>query len=394
MDTNIRGGSPGFVRVLSNDSSGAVLVYPEYSGNRLYQSLGNMQTTSRAGFVFPNFETGNVLYVTGETQVLVGADAARLLPRSNLAVKVTITAARYVEKGLPFRGTHGEPSPYNPTVRYLVTEKDVPGADASERQPVTATLIKKDTITPSINRFRFKISDPRAFGKWTPGQYATLSFQDELDMGYSHMRDDDPTSINDDYIRTFTVTSYPGRKLSDDEFEITVRKNGNVTSHLFRSSERSGLEAGLKGFDGDFHFKQTLGDNEALPFIAGGIGITPVIAQLPGIDISRIRLFWSLSIQDIGLAAAVFKDFPDLPKHTSLFITGPENAEDALGGLDRNNLESVKGSGAQVYRRRLEAGDLNVQGAGEWYLCASPRLKSVALGWLAGKRVIYEDFGY
>lgn len=43
MDTNIRGGPPGFVRVQSNESSGAVLVYPEYSGNRLYQTLGNLQ---------------------------------------------------------------------------------------------------------------------------------------------------------------------------------------------------------------------------------------------------------------------------------------------------------------------------------------------------------------
>lgn len=29
-----------------------------------------------------------------------------------------------------------------------------------------------------------------------------------------------------------------------------------------------------------------------LSFVAGGIGITEVIAQLPGIDISRLGLYW------------------------------------------------------------------------------------------------------
>lgn len=67
--------------------------------------------------------------------------------------------------------------------------------------------MKKDVLTPSIARFRFKISDPKRIGKRRPGQYAVFSFKEDLDMGYSHMRDDDPTSLNDDYIRTFTVSS-------------------------------------------------------------------------------------------------------------------------------------------------------------------------------------------
>src|SRR5436190_4376837 len=120
MDTNIRGGARGFVRVLSNNPGGTILVYPEYSGNRLYQTLGNLQITPLAGYCFPDFETGDVLYLTGKTQVLIGQAAAILLPRSNLAVMVTVTAAKYVEKGLAFRGEAGEPCSYNMAVRYLV----------------------------------------------------------------------------------------------------------------------------------------------------------------------------------------------------------------------------------------------------------------------------------
>ncbi|KAK2730930.1 hypothetical protein FQN55_005278 [Onygenales sp. PD_40] len=392
MDTNIRGGPPGFVRLVSNGPDGAVIAYPEYSGNRLYQTLGNLKTTPLAGYVFPNFETGNVLYVTGRADILVGKDAAALLPRSNLALRVTVTGARYVENGLPFRGHAGDPSPYNPQVRYLTTEKPAPSAQGSDRTSTTATLIKKEILTPSIGRFRFKISDPSAPGKWTPGQYATLSFQNELDMGYSHMKDDDPTSINDDYIRTFTISSYPSGNLTESEFEITVRKKGNVTRHLFMSSERSGLDIELRGYGGEFRFEdKPAGKTTTLTFIAGGIGITPLIAQLPGIDISRLQLFWSVAVQDLGLVLDTYRQFPELPTSTTLFVTGTDRD---LSEEERANLASVSGSGTRVHRRRLGQRDLDVPQAEEWYLCAGTGLKAVVLNWLAGKKVVYEDFNY
>jgi predicted pyridoxine 5'-phosphate oxidase superfamily flavin-nucleotide-binding protein len=50
MDTNHRGGGPGFVRVLCNNDGdgGTHIVYPEYSGNRLYQTLGNCESPLEA----------------------------------------------------------------------------------------------------------------------------------------------------------------------------------------------------------------------------------------------------------------------------------------------------------------------------------------------------------
>ncbi|EAW15981.1 putative oxidoreductase, FAD-binding [Aspergillus fischeri NRRL 181] len=190
MDTNFRGGPPGFVRLMSNGPNGSVFVYPEYSGNRLYQTLGNFQTTPLAGYVFPDFDTGNALYVTGTPEILISKDAADLLPRSNLTVKVTVTSARFVEKSLGFRGIAGPPSPYTPSVRYLATERVNRVAQFSDDVSVTATMIAKTILTPSIARFRFRISDPSKIGTWAPGQYATFSFQEELDLGYCHMLDD------------------------------------------------------------------------------------------------------------------------------------------------------------------------------------------------------------
>ncbi|KAL3479940.1 oxidoreductase FAD-binding protein [Aspergillus californicus] len=386
MDTNIRGGPPGFVRVVSNQPNGAVFVYPEYSGNRLYQTLGNLKTTPLAGYVFPDFETGDALFVTGKTEILLGKEASSVLHHSNIVVRVTVTAARFIQKALSFRGVTGKPSPYNPNVRHLTTER-ASAATLGDREPnVTATLIKKEIITPSIGRFRFRISDPKEAGPCLPRQYATFSFWDELYMGYSHMDDGDPTSLNDDYIRTFTVSSSPGHA---GEFEITVRKHGNVTSSLFQTSDRAGLEVPLKGFGGDFQLVEQNSD-EKLPFIAGGIGITPVLAQLPVIDTGRLRLLWSISIEDIALVLDTFTQFPELSGSTTVFVTGL----DSRAEQDRPELEKVLSSKAQVHRRRMTAEDIDLSLAEIWYFCGSPALKVSVFKWLAGKKVVYEDFDY
>lgn len=196
LGTNHRGGAPGFVRVAKNDASGTVLVYPELSGNRLYQTLGNLYTTPRAGLIFPNFDRGDALYLTTSTEILLGKDAAAVLPRSNLVVRLHVSAARFVKNGLSFRGDSLEPSPYN---RYLPAEKALPDAQTRNSKCIYAKLLARDQLTPKIARFRFGMSDPEASGSWRPGQYVALVFEDELSVGYSHMRDDDPKSLNDDY---------------------------------------------------------------------------------------------------------------------------------------------------------------------------------------------------
>lgn len=394
MDTNHRGGPPGFVRVVNNDASGTVLAYPEYSGNRLYQTLGNLQTNPRTGLVFPDFETGSALYISGTAEILVGKQAAALLPRSNLAVKVNVTVARFVREGLAFRGKIDERSPYNPPVRFLATERALPDAQADSQSTVSATMVKKELLTPTIARFRFSVSDPVTAGRWRPGQYVALALEAELGMGYSHMRDDDPKSLNDDYTRTFTVTSALGYGLPEDEFEITIRKVGMVTDFLFRQNARAGLEIPLKGFGGEFAIRQDEG--EVVPFVAGGIGITPVLSQLSTLDLKRMRLLWTVNVRDIGLVSDTFRRYPLLAASTRVFVSGVVNGVAPGEGP----LDVIESSGALVIRRRMLAEDVLALTESEptlasrWYICTGTALRKSLLEWLLGKEVVYEDFDY
>ncbi|KAK3714058.1 hypothetical protein LTR37_008087 [Vermiconidia calcicola] len=394
MDTNHRGGPPGFVRVVSNDEAGAVIVYPEYSGNRLYQTLGNLVVNPLAGVCVPDFETGDMLYLTGTTEILVGKDAAALLPRSNLAVKISITSSRFVANALPFRGIEGERSPYNPSVRYLPTEKAPTTNQDTDLQQ--ATLLSQTKLTPTVSRFRFSLENAASY---KPGQYVTFDFFRNLDMGYSHMRDDDPKSINDDFVRTFTVSSLPGtppdpvKRLKDDEFEITIRKVGTVTEHMFKhlgktSRERGmhELEVGVKGFGGEFEVQQQ-GD-EVICFVAAGVGITPLLPSLWALDPQNLRILWSVRQEDISLVADVLEQHPELGQSLQIFITN----------ADERNLDvaRLKEKGAVVHLHRISEQDLSMCGEDwkKYYLCTPVPMRKQLIAWLPGKELIFEDFNF
>ena len=66
VDVSHRGGKPGFVRV-----DGNVLTIPDFSGNRFFNTLGNLTANPRAGLMFIDFERGDVLQVSGRAEVVL-----------------------------------------------------------------------------------------------------------------------------------------------------------------------------------------------------------------------------------------------------------------------------------------------------------------------------------
>ncbi|HLZ57300.1 MAG TPA: pyridoxamine 5'-phosphate oxidase family protein [Ktedonosporobacter sp.] len=65
-DASHRGGPPGFVRI----ESATRLVFPDYSGNRMFQTLGNISVEPHAGLLFLDFESGDTLQLSGKAQVI------------------------------------------------------------------------------------------------------------------------------------------------------------------------------------------------------------------------------------------------------------------------------------------------------------------------------------
>ncbi|RKU49335.1 hypothetical protein DL546_009864 [Coniochaeta pulveracea] len=400
MDTNHRGGPAGFVRVVRNEDGdgGVVLAYPEYSGNRLYETLGNLYLNPKLGLAIPDFETSNVLYVTGTAEILVGADAAALLPHTKLAIKISVSSAKFVRDGLPFRGTAGQMSPYNPPVRRLTTELTSAGIADRSDTIATATLTNRMSIAPAINRYSFTLSPApnTLLQPWKAGQYITLDFAPELDMGWSHMRPDDPQSLNDDFVRTFTISSPPPTDLHESTgFEITVRTHGPVTRFLSRHNIRVPLEIPVLGFGGEDDVRISADEKDKLPvFIAAGVGITPLMAQagaLIGVKSSetlQLRVLWSLRATDLPLAVDVLDRVAGLAPFVKLYVTG------VVGVSERQDLAKIEASGASVEARRMKRDDITGNGRRKYYLCVGMDMQRVLMQWLDGQEVVAESFNY
>ncbi|KAL6690020.1 hypothetical protein J3F84DRAFT_390563 [Trichoderma pleuroticola] len=390
MDTNNRGGPPGFVRIIQNNEDGVVPTIA-VSGNRLYQSLGNLKVNPLIGIVVPDFVTSDVLYLTGSATILVGKDASDLLVRTQLAVEINVTDARFVRSGLPFRGIPIEYSPYNPPPRYLVAEQTESTAKApQDSTDLSAKFLSREILTPTISRFTFKLSSQKPIPTWHAGQYITLDFAPHLYQGWSHMRDHDPQSLNDDFIRTFTVSNTP----QETELQITVKKNGPATHFLWRHKADTPLKLSVLGFGGQESFRMPVqkasAESPASVFIAAGVGITPLLAQAPALISaeSDFDVLWSLRGEDLKLAVGSFKRIDGLAARTELFITGDH--------CDRKLVKDVQNFGSEIAFQRLCEDDLRTLKGAErkFFLCIGPTLLQRVKGWLAGEQVVWEDFGY
>ncbi len=65
LDVSHRGGLPGFVRVVSRTE----LCFPDFSGNLLFNTLGNLEADARTGLLFIDFRSGGMLHIVGGTRI-------------------------------------------------------------------------------------------------------------------------------------------------------------------------------------------------------------------------------------------------------------------------------------------------------------------------------------
>lgn len=102
LDVSHRGGPPGFAQVASPTE----LRIPDYSGNGLFNTLGNLAVDARAGLVFMDFETGRALSIAGRAALVMGG-AERFW---------TLHIERWERYalGARMRWTQPEPSPFLP----------------------------------------------------------------------------------------------------------------------------------------------------------------------------------------------------------------------------------------------------------------------------------------
>lgn len=108
VDVSHRGGLRGFVRILDDRT----LEFPDYRGNFLFNTLGNLAVDPRCGLLFVGFSRGELLQLTGTAEILWD------FPRDDCALEGAERVVRFRVEAMvraaevfPLRGELDEYSP-------------------------------------------------------------------------------------------------------------------------------------------------------------------------------------------------------------------------------------------------------------------------------------------
>ena len=83
-DCSYKGGMPGFVRVID----GHTLAWPDYDGNGMFRSLGNLLVNPRVGLLFVDFERPRRLRINGVASIAEHDPLLAEFPGAQLIVRV------------------------------------------------------------------------------------------------------------------------------------------------------------------------------------------------------------------------------------------------------------------------------------------------------------------
>jgi predicted pyridoxine 5'-phosphate oxidase superfamily flavin-nucleotide-binding protein len=111
-DVSHRGGPAGFAR-LEGDRA---LLVPDYSGNRVFMTLGNLQADGRAGLLFIDFERGDLLTLTGRADIVWDGPALAGLDGAERAWRFHLDEGWWLRDALPLRWRFRDWAPQNRVV--------------------------------------------------------------------------------------------------------------------------------------------------------------------------------------------------------------------------------------------------------------------------------------
>lgn len=103
VDVSHRGGKPGFVRVDAVRGARTTLTLPDFRGNNLFNTLGNIAANPRAGLLFIDPDRGDLLQLTGDAEIVWDGPEVQAFDGAQRLLRVHIVDARWRPAALPLR---------------------------------------------------------------------------------------------------------------------------------------------------------------------------------------------------------------------------------------------------------------------------------------------------
>ncbi|MDR5738958.1 pyridoxamine 5'-phosphate oxidase family protein [Caballeronia sp. LZ016] len=277
VDVSHRGGKAGFVRV----SDDGALTIPDFAGNLFFNTLGNIAVNGKAGLVFADFATGDVLQLTGDAEVLTESPETAAFQGAERLWRFTPRRVVLREDALPlrwsFRDGGWSPNSLMTGDWNQAAQRSKAAALADAWRPYRVSRIVDESDV--IRSFWLEPADGAGIVPHAAGQHLPVRVT--------------LPGIAKPVVRTYTLSVAPG----DGVVRISVKREGRVSAHL-HDTLKVGDIIEARAPAGSF----TIDPFEARPavLLAAGVGITPMLAMLrhivyEGLRTRRVRPTWLIA---------------------------------------------------------------------------------------------------
>jgi ferredoxin-NADP reductase/predicted pyridoxine 5'-phosphate oxidase superfamily flavin-nucleotide-binding protein len=269
VDVSHRGGQAGFVQVEGNR-----LTIPDFAGNLFFNTLGNLLLNPRAGLLFIDFNSGDLLHLSGRTEVILEGPQVEAFQGAERLWTLEVESVVRRPGALALRWRFDGVSPTSLlTGTWAQANARLQAQALGDRwRPLRVARIKEESH--NIRSIYLEPADGAGLPVFQAGQHLPLRF----------------TIAGEVHIRTYSLSSAP----SDDFFRISVKREGLVSSHLHEQVRVGDL---LEARAPQGHFTVAPNERRPLVLLAAGVGITPLLSMLrevvyQGLRTRRIRPTW------------------------------------------------------------------------------------------------------
>lgn len=257
-DVSHRGGRPGFVRVEDEKS----FVFPDFSGNNHYNTIGNILLNPRAGFLFVDFESRDLVYLTGSAEIVWDGEEVAAFAGAERLLRFRAEEVIRVTGGLPLRFAFGD---YSPQLNFTGTWSAAAETLAAERErnaylPYEVAEVLKES--ESISSFLLRRTDGKASANYQPGQFLPIRLK--------------IPGADDLVSRTYTLSDAP----NEDLYRLSIKREEGPASasNYLHESARPGLKLEAMAPRGKFLLDQS--SDRPVVLLSAGVGVTPMISMM------------------------------------------------------------------------------------------------------------------
>ena len=251
-DVSHRGGRPGFVKIEDERT----FLVPDFTGNFFFMTLGNLQVNPRAGVLFIDFDTGDLLTLTGTAEVVWAGDELKAFDGAERAWRFRVEAGWRLRDALPLHWAFRELSPNSAITGTWVeaeARREVQRLAQTWRPYRVSQILDESSV---IRSFHLTPADGRTVPTFLAGQHLPIRLK---------------SATGEELHRTYTISHAP----SDEGLRLSVKREGVASSHLHDHIHEGDLIEAL-GPRGQFTIDARLRRPAVL--VGAGVGITPMVA--------------------------------------------------------------------------------------------------------------------